>query len=213
MRVRLMARILQLGALAWIAFWACGPPTQVPPPIPFAAHQPHETAVYGVGSAPLGDYRPNTPERDWPIVPDMGVVHTRPGSTGWTRGIEGWVGTSTTASLGVSFRRDWTRRDDRYAGVHLAVGGLYGSVGVPLATQVGPRTWVYTQPTLSVTVTGPGHLPAGVSWQATPRLRLDVNAGVSNAYLRRPFVTELGHYSEPIPRVWGSVGVAVRPSR
>lgn len=207
-----LPRILQVAGLAWIALWACGPPTPVPPPVPFAPTDRSETALYGMASIPAravcrGDWEPCHPPR-----PDLGLTFAKPGRTKWVWGLEGWAGWNTPISGGVSFRRDFLAHEGRVAGVRLAVGGLYGSAGVPLALQATPRLWIYTQPTLALVASGPFQVPAGVGIQLSDRLRMDMDVGWSSVYHQEAAIPDIGGSGfRPPARLWAAMGIAYRP--
>ena len=159
MRHTLAARLVTLAACAWFAFWACAPPTTMPPPIPFAKQASKELGGAVAGDLGMGGvgtagqfwfYGGSNPRNRWGGTLAGGYANLGYDSLGWLAG-------------GVSYQR--IAKNER-TGFTVEAGFLYARVGVPLMMPLANRkTWLYTRPTVGLNMAGAFELPVGIQYR------------------------------------------------
>lgn len=212
-----MARVSALPRLcvglcgAWLALWACAPPSVVAPMVPMNQEKGLDLGAaltggaqltnpqdWGAGEHELGDRYAATAMggQVW-AVQDMGRV-----DLGGTFGL--LVPDANGDSgfhLGAMVRPHLVERENLLVGLDLELGVLWASVGLPVSVRASDRAWIYTDPSVGWRLSGICHVPLGVSVQTSDDVRL--NAEVE-------YMTGAMGYVEG-PLVVGTLGLSYRP--
>ncbi len=190
-------RLLVLAATAWIACWACAPPTSLPAPVPLAKGDGFELGGGATGGLLFEkDCRTTRDESGATVsytcdpvlggtgdIQQWGMVAVNDRRTlGWV--VNGGLGSRTYngdpgVSAGFVTRLDLAEAPHRLIGVQAELGWLWVSVGAPVSFQVRDDIWVYTHPSIGLRNPGYLRLPFGVGVGLNERLRLDIEAGAS----------------------------------
>lgn len=192
-----LARAIAVTASAYFAFWACAPSISMPPPVPFAADQRREVGAAGM----LGQTFPY-PEADLP----WGVKVWGVWKLGERTDLGGVMGAGYPGfySAGLMFRYFPVQNERFRLGVQAEGGYAWASLGVPVAYAVTPRLWLYTEPELGASMSGPLSVPLGVSYSAGEHVQLDLEVGVISLLQSERF----GYLGQPA--AYGSLGVGYR---
>jgi hypothetical protein len=204
-----VARSLAMIAAAYFVFWACAPPTSLPPPVPMAADQAVEFGGAATGGAYLTTSRscPESqgcsPELDPTYGADAQLWLSTPVGDRGTLGALLFGGTTTVIGGGGFGRVKLNSSPDSYIGLQGSAGWLWASVGVPLSVRVAGDTWLYTSPSVGFHFTGLVSLPVGVSVHLAEDVLLNAELNYTTDVM-----TSLGYYE--VPLVHAGLGIAKR---
>lgn len=182
-----LPRLLVLLASAWLAFWACAPPSTLPAPVPMAKGEGVALGGGAVGGvawercegpeAERGNCLPET-------VPTVDLQHWGMGALsdqwalGWTIG--GGVGTPGIAGGGM-VRFDALATKRALLGPQLEGGFAWWAVGLPMALEVKDGLWLTAHPSYGARAMASLRLPVGLGIALGERSRLDLEAGVGRS--------------------------------
>ena len=194
-------RLLLLLGLSYFVFWACAPPSMMPPPENFADGQKLEVGFAGAGQVNLyeGDYRETFGSGQfWYYKKSMNNPNNSHGiqlnvSVGDMGGVGG----------GYFFRHAFRQDRSQYIGFEVGGGWLYLKSAMLMAWR-RERSQIYLAPGLNLDVMFPNIvLPVGMSFALSDRMNLNIEAGV------RPALVPISEY-EPTLNTYGALGLGAR---
>ena len=174
---KLLARLLVLGCCAWIAFWACAPPTVMPPPTPFPKGADvewggaiqgevgltrYDADVYGGGAGQFWRYKKIDKRSGWGLTAATGI-----GAEGYPFGAAGGTYQRMAKNKNIGFAVDG--------------GWTYLRVGMPILVPIGRGHYMYLRPTAGSDLYGLVQLPVGFQFGRKNVFRVESGVRVLGA--------------------------------
>lgn len=194
MRSRLL-RLLWAGPVAlgvcYFALWACAPMFGSPSPAPIPLGRTNQVGMVHGLSAELGSPRLRSCDDGLISVTCNGYnlqLYYRHRFRSLELLAVGTGGVIPKASVGIVVRGYFVETGGFRMGLSGGAGFLYASVGIPVAGQLAPGLWLYTDPTVSLAILGMLRAPVGLSWSPAGPITLELEGGVgSTVELGPPF--------------------------
>lgn len=172
----LLVRVPSTLAVAYFVFWGCAPVMSLPPPVPLP--EGLRSQVGGGVSYSLGsDGEPANP--NVPAGIDGQIWYLRQALPNLDFGLQVYGGATSILGGGGLVRARFVQNERFNLGAQLSGGWLWLDVGLPVSVKLGNGTWVYTHPTFGYRGVGLARIPLGVSLEASPAFRVNLELGVN----------------------------------
>ena len=190
---RRLLRLAWTGPVAlgvcYFALWACAPLLSSPAPVPIPQARSNQL---GVGTTLSGDL-PGLTGECWQgqflascSGFDFKAYYRHKFEAPLELNVEAHGGFLTIFGAGVQVRGYFIDNEPFRMGLTGGLGWAYLQAGLPIAGQVAPNLWLYTEPMVSATGVGLLRAPIGLAF--TPGItQLDIEGGVATGVGGVPF--------------------------
>lgn len=155
-------------AVAYFVFWACAPPSTLPPPLPMMAgarNQVGASFAMDMGLEATYDSTALQPQ----FLPNAQIWYQRALSERFSLQATAFGGYSSIAGAGIGLRYLHIATPRLRLGTEAQLGWAWARLGMPFAVALGPRAqwWFYTDPAVQLAMSGVVHVPLGLAYQAS----------------------------------------------
>lgn len=199
----LLVRVPSTLAVAYFVFWGCAPVMSLPPPVPLPAGLPSQVGLGASYSIGTDGTAVNT---NAPFGIDGQVWYLRQALPNLDFGLQVYGGATSILGGGGLVRTRFIQNERFNLGAQLSGGWLWLDVGMPVSVKLGNGTWIYTNPTFGYRGVGLARIPLGVSLEAGPRFRVNLELG---ANLWAGALGSLSGTSSPPTTIYGSMSTSL----